>query len=515
MKIASTQRLSSKGKIMNRNTKIITATLTLIIFTLSAFSVASDSTGETGISYIIEIDKVHQNIARITATFIPVDDRLFMFSGANGFPKRWAKFISHVNVVDENSHPIKVTALEDATWKLVRTPDQPISLSYQVNLDHENFEWSGGVDGAAYERDWGVFYTSRALFIVNGEDNSNIRLTFKLPENWQITSPWIALDKSNHVYGVNNFTELATSMFFAGTHKEVSIQRGDYELLLALGGSDLIAQHEEFINLAKGVFDYYSELMGGGPKLSDEITSNKSVVIINPGNKTDGEAIGNNISILIEPDGGQMSQVISRFIFAHEFFHLWNGKTFAPQSDDTEWFKEGFSNYYTLKSLHHVGFLNDDSYLSLLADFFYQKYDSDPGVGQLSMTAGEQKHDHWGLIYAGGFFVGIAQDMLIRKESANAKSLDDLMRYFYRRFDGNSGGYTLADIQSELSELSQNDQHQFFSQYVTGVDKLPLEYYLSFAGITSSRVNNKLVLSRDSTATVVQQQLLAGLYGIQ
>jgi predicted metalloprotease with PDZ domain len=500
---------------MNVNTKTVIAILMFVVFTLSTVSVASDTTGETGISYSIEIDEANPDIAKVTATFIPVGKRLYMFPGANNFPRRWAKFISHVNVVDENNQAIKVTALEDATWELARTSDGPVRLSYQVNLDHENFKWSGGVDGAAYSRDWGVFYTSRALFIVNGEDSRNIKLSFTLPESWQITSPWIAVDKSKHVYAVNNFTELATSMFFAGTHKEVAIQRGDFELLLAIGGDDLIAQQDEFIDLAEGVFAYYSELMGGGPKLSDEMTSKKSVVIINSSSTTDGEAIGNNISILIGQDGGQMSKVISRFIFAHEFFHLWNGKSFAPQSDDTEWFKEGFSNYYTLKSLHHVGFLDDDTYLSLLADFFYEKYDSDEGVGKLSMTAGEEKHDHWGLIYAGGMFVGIAQDMMIRSESDNSKSLDDLMRNFYRRFDGNSEGYTLADIQSELSKLSHKNQQQFFDQYVNGVEKLPLEEYLSLAGIKSARVDSKLVLSRESDATAVQKQLLFGLYGVQ
>jgi predicted metalloprotease with PDZ domain len=500
---------------MNNHTKIITAILTSIVFAYCTVSVASESTGKTDITYVIEIDKANQNIAKVTATFTPVDNKLYMFPGANGFPQRWAKFVSHVKVVDENNQPIEVTALEDATWSLAGTSDKPIGLSYQVNLDHEEFKWSAGVDGAAYGRDWGVFYTSRALFIVNGEDRGNINLSFRLPENWQITSPWTALDKSKHIYSVNNFTELSSSMFFAGTHKEVSIQRGDFELLLALGGDDLITQQDEFIDLAVGVFDYYSELMGGGPRLPVEMTSKKSVVIINPASTTDGEALGNNISILIDQDGGQMSKLISRLIFAHEFFHLWNGKSFAPQSDDTEWFKEGFSNYYTLKSLHHVGFLDDDSYLSLLADFFYQKYDSDPGVGMLSMTSGAEKHDHWGLIYAGGFFVGIAQDMIIRKESANAKSLDDLMRTFYRRFDGNSEGYTLADIQSELSKLSQHDQQQFFDQYVIGVDRLPLENYLSLAGINSTRVDSKLVLSRESNATATQKQLLSGLYGIQ
>lgn len=500
---------------MYRNINIITAIAISIILPFSTVSVASDSPGDTGASYVIEIDKTHQNMAKVTATFIPADNRLYMFPGAEQFPNRWAKFISDVNVADEHNQPVKVTALEDAAWEFASTPGKPVSLSYQVNLDHENFKWNSGIDGAAYGRDWGVFYTSRALFVVNGKDKNNISVSFKLPENWQVTAPWIIRDKSHHVFAVDSYSELATSMFFAGAHEEVSIQRGNFEILLALGGDDLIAQQGEFVGLAKGVFDYYRDLMGGGPKLQGDMGPNKSVVIINPADSNDGEAIGNNISILIDPNGGEMSQVIPGLIFAHELFHLWNGKSFAPQSDDTEWFKEGFSNYYTLKSLHHIGFLNDDSYLSMLADFFYQRYDSDPGVGQLSMTAGEQKHDHWGLIYAGGFFVAIAQDMLIRKSSNNTKSLDDLMRSFYRQFDGNSGGYTLADIQSELSKLSGNDQQQFFSQYVTGVEKLPLESYLSSAGINASRVDNKLVLSRDDNTTVFQQQLLEGLYGIQ
>ena len=105
------------------------------------------------------------------------------------------------------------------------------------------------------------------------------------------------------------------------------------------------------------------------------------MVIINPSVETDGEAIGSNISILIDPEGDSMSQTIARFIFAHEFFHLWNGKSFSPNAEDTEWFKEGFSNYYTLKALHHIGYLNDESYLELLGGFFYQRYDSDDGVG--------------------------------------------------------------------------------------------------------------------------------------
>ena len=66
-----------------------------------------------------------------------------------------------------------------------------------------------------------------------------------------------------------------------------------------------------------------------------------------------------------------MSTMISRFIFAHEFFHLWNGKSMVPDDQETEWFKEGFTNYYTLKALYHVGLLNDTAYFSVLNNLFY------------------------------------------------------------------------------------------------------------------------------------------------
>jgi hypothetical protein len=130
-----------------------------------------------------------------------------------------------------------------------------------------------------------------------------------------------------------------------------------------------MAQEEVFVAVAGGVLDYYVELMGDVPRLQSRDKTGAPVVIINQAEQTDGEAIGNNISILLEPSGDQMSEHIARLIFAHEFFHLWNGKSFTPSGEDSEWFKEGFSNYYTLKALHRIGYLTDESYLELLAGF--------------------------------------------------------------------------------------------------------------------------------------------------
>ncbi len=480
--------------------------ISLLIF-LSGTAIAETSKETNGISYKITIDAKNPKIANVKATFIPQDNILYMFSGANDFPRRWASFVSDISLTTADNQKISLTE-DGAQWLMENKVTSAVTLKYKLNLEHDKHRWSGGVDGAAYSRDWGVFYTSRSLFITNGKNRDNIKVSFSLPEKWHVTSPWQAM--GNQVFNVTDLDTLATSMFFAGLHEEFSIKLDGFELLFAIGGQELIAQNQEFKNLAEGVLEYYTQLMGGVPKLPNGTA--KSVVIINPANKTDGEAIGNNISILIDVKGDEMSKTISRFIFAHEFFHLWNGKSFAPQENNTEWFKEGFSNYYTLKSLHHVGFLNDDSYLSLLADFFYQKYDNDDGVGKLSMTDGELKHDHWGLIYSGGFFVAIAQDMIIRKATNNEKSIDDLMKVFFHRYSMNAN-YRLAEIQTELSKLSGIDQQDFFKNYINGVKKIPLEDYLLLAGINTALSDGNLAFSRRASPDNLQIKIQAGMFG--
>jgi predicted metalloprotease with PDZ domain len=345
---------------------------------------------------------------------------------------------------------------------------------------------------------------------VNGEDRKNIQVDFDLPEHWRVTTPWLRQSTETQTYSVADYNNLSTSILFAGTHRQLSIRQGQFELLLALGGDKILAQESVFIDMAQGVLQYYTDLMGGIPRLQTQGELIKSVVIINPSGKTDGEALGNNISLLLESDGDQMSQVIARFIFAHEFFHLWNGKSFTPETDETEWFKEGFSNYYTLKALHHIGYLDDASYLDMLANFFYKKYDSDGGVGSLSMTDGELKHDHWGLIYSGGMFVAIAQDMPIRSASKNEKSVDDMMRFMFDNFTDET--YDIGDVERELSKLNNESQKDFFSRYIVGTERLPVSQYLELANIETILENGQTVFRIREEADKDKSEIRSGLF---
>jgi predicted metalloprotease with PDZ domain len=461
--------------------------------------------------YEITIPADGHRVAIVRVSLTPDGREFYMFPGANQLPMRWSTFVSDFEVFDRNEQPVSVVVGDDGTWQISNLPQGAVTISYRVSLDHEDHAWSGGVDGAAYWREWGVFYTARSLFIVNGEERENITVDFRLPDHWRVTASWHNRGGDATRFIVSGHDELATSMFFAGTHKEVTVRQGPFEFLLAFGGKDILALEDVFVDMAEGVLDYYVDLMGDVPRLQGQSSSGKPVVIINQAETTDGEAIGNNISILLKPADDPMSQHVARLIFAHEFFHLWNGKSFMPSHEDAEWFKEGFTNYYTLKALRHIGYLTDESYLDLLAGFFYQRYEADDAVGRLSMTNGDLKHEHWGLIYSGGMFVAMAQDLQIRSTTGNERSLDELMRRMFNEYGDVT--YELSDIERELSALNNASQEEFFRRYIYGTEIVPVARFLARAGIETMEGDGGTLFQITEDSDPDMNEIRRGLFG--
>lgn len=453
--------------------------------------------------------------AHVQYSFVVKDSILRMSSmGANQFDERWAKFVSDLTAISENGKSIPLKILPHGRWLLDAEEGEKVKLNYFVHLDHEKHEWSGGIDGVAYKQDHGVFYSGRSLFIMNGSGDQSIEIDFILPDSWKVSTVWDQKEPGKNSFKADSYNELSESMLFAGEHEQLVFRRDGFELLFALGGDKIISKKKEYENLASGVLDYYIELMGGVPNPSPENPFNRALVIINPSEQADGEVIGNSISILESTQEDPMAKMISRFIYAHELFHLWNGKSFFPSDQRCEWFKEGVSNYYTLKSLYHVGVLNEESYFGMLNGFFYKRYSEDPGVGSISMTQGEEKHDHWGIIYSGGLFAGISQDLIIRKETNNEHSLDDLMRKLLQDHGGTNESYTLEDLQSQLSELSGKSQDNFFEDFIKGNQKIPFDSYLKLSGLESEIEKDVLKVSRSSEESTQESEMIQGLLGV-
>ncbi|QCK16692.1 M61 family metallopeptidase [Mangrovivirga cuniculi] len=422
-----------------------------------------------------------------------LQDSVLIMSPNGPVPERWDDYVENLEAKSKSGDEIKITKRE-GKWIVQGPLEQHINISYEINVDHEDIEWPGGIDGVAFVKDWGFFLTGRSLFIFPEDNNDELVVKFDVDDPSKIQAPWPSSSKG---YLVKDNTELTESLIIYGDHAYKKIEREDLKIRFVLTGEKIQADSLRYSQIADQVMNYYYNLMGGGPTPNGN-QSTEVMVVINSASQTDGEVIGSHINMMVNPDAHPQEQMVAWFMFAHEFFHLWNGKTIMVNSTRDDWFKEGITNYYTLKALYQVGFINDQALAGIFNGLFYQRYMKDPGLGEISMrdaAEGFSKDDHWGLIYGGGLFVGIGMDMIIREETNNEKSLDDIMKLLYEKYKLKNEYYTSEEILKLASEMADKDLASFFDVYINGSTVIPIDEFLEKAGYHVVIENDNLIMT--------------------
>lgn len=103
----------------------------------------------------------------------------------------------------------------------------------------------------------------------------------------------------------------------------------------------------------------------------------------------------------------------------------------------------------------------------------------------------------------------------MRRATKNKRSLDDVMRLFYRTIAGTTKTYTTADLERAIEKIAASDQSEFFKQYVYGTAAVPIEKCLQDAGFNASVANGSLKISRRSTVGQQSYDLMSDIIGIR
>jgi len=209
-------------------------------------------------------------------------------------------------------------------------------------------------------------------------------------------------------------------------------------------------------------------------------------------------------------------------LVSHEFFHLWNVKRIRPDAlgpfDYTQenytkvlWVAEGITDYYADLVLRRAGLISESEYLRAQARAM-QNLQNTPG--RLVQSAEESSFDAWVKYYRQdensinsqvsyydkGALLGLLLDLEIRKRSAGAKSLDDVMRYLYAEFFKKDRNYGPADFQKAVELMAGGSLEEFFSKYVRGVQELDYNAALDAAGLkleTTAATDAKVYFGAD------------------
>lgn len=200
-------------------------------------------------------------------------------------------------------------------------------------------------------------------------------------------------------------------------------------------------------------------------------------------------------------------------LVAHEFFHLWNVKRIRPDAlgpfDYTAenytrllWVAEGFTSYYETLLLRRAGIMNDREYLDALAATI-NTIQRTPGRNEMSVE--EASFDAWIKYYRPdensvnsqisyydkGALVGMLLDLEIRRRTAGARSLDDVMRALYTDFAKRERNFTPEDLQRTAERIAGASLEDFFNSYVRGTKELPYDELFPAFGLTLDRTGGR------------------------
>ena len=181
-------------------------------------------------------------------------------------------------------------------------------------------------------------------------------------------------------------------------------------------------------------------------------------------------------------------------LVSHEYFHTWNVKrikpaAFAPydlsQPDLTRllWVFEGFTSYYDDAAAalrrHHAGRLPAPAGQDHHRRGAHARPPEAVGGRKLVrrldplLQAGRELAQRPGQLLTKGSLVALGLDLLIRQETAGARSLDDVMRLLWQRhgrdfYQGRPQGLAEDGLPALIREATGVDARRFIARYAYG-----------------------------------------------
>jgi predicted metalloprotease with PDZ domain len=85
--------------------------------------------------------------------------------------------------------------------------------------------------------------------------------------------------------------------------------------------------------------------------------------------------------------------------------------------------------------------------------------------------------------YGKGALIAMGLDLTIRKQTGQASTLDDVMRYLWQHYGSKGVGVPDVGIEQEIADMLGLQLDDFFARYLRGTEELPLQQWFADVGI--------------------------------
>jgi len=515
---------------MHKSLVLCAAALMLVVPLLAAAQTPVD------ISFTVAMSKPHTHLFDIEVAIKrsangPQEEQLVMpvWTPGSYLVREFERHVQDFAAADAASQPLKWEKTNKNTWRINTNGAREWHATYRVYANELSVRTS------ELNSEHAFWNNANLLMYLDGFLKSPSTVRVLAPDVWKVATGLPAVAGQKNTFRAENFDVLYDSPFEASNFKTLVFNVKGVPHRIVIDGAGNYDPERMRRDVQK-IVETEVELMGG------EIPYRDYTFILHLRQNTGGGLEHLNSTALGYPRFGFRIRSGDRAtsaapnatdtperdyrgflgLVSHEFFHLWNVKRIRPDAlgpfDYTQenytkvlWVAEGITDYYSDLVLRRAGLISESEYLSAQARAM-QNLQNTPG--RLVQSAEESSFDAWVKYYRQdensinsqvsyydkGALLGLLLDLEIRKRSAGAKSLDDVMRYLYAEFFKKDRNYGPADFQKAVELMAGGSLEEFFSKYVRGVQELDYSAALDAAGLkleTTAATDAKVYFGAD------------------
>ena len=451
------------------------------------------------IDYTLSIENPHRNYFNIEISYDVQNQEYIDFIMPAWTPgsyviKDWSKNVIDVHEKNDEDLDLSGYIIDKQTWRVKVEQSKIIRFSYKVYAYSLNNPYHAHI-----EKDFAYFNGAVIFMYIEGKKDLLCNLEFKYPDDWEVHTS-LQTKLSEDKYQSINFDEFIDCPAFLGKLHKFSFDVQGKEHFVVFNGWFEINEDQITDDLAKMVNWFYG-VFGELPYKHYTFF----LRVAEPGSGGIEHLYSNVSSVTPQSLKGDISDTAyySKFLMleSHEYFHLFNVKRIRPIGlgpfDYTDevytkmlWVSEGFTSYYTHRPLSKAGVIDENKVLESWSTYVNRLINNTAlhlkSVSQYSFDAwlrSEIPDYSFRTYYTKGAIIALLIDIEMRLKSNHEKNLDDFFKYLYENVYKKNQTFVLESFYNYIKEYSNIDFSDFFENYVTGIDELPIAEYLDRIGL--------------------------------
>lgn len=409
--------------------------------------------------------------------------------------REFSKNTEDVKAVSSEGDDLLIEKINKNSWKVFNPDKKNVNFSYRVYCNELTVRTSRINSDHAFLSPAGVFMT------VRGIESAKCILNIDMPPEWNKISTGLNRISENIFYA-DNFDILVDSPLEIGNQNILEFEIKGVKHFISLTGTgnyDAEKLKNDFKKIAEEQINFFG---------SDIPYEHYTFIIHLVEHGGGGLEHLNSFVVQMVRLNFRDKKLYNKFLglVSHEFFHLWNVKRIRPielgpfnynEENYTNglWVAEGWTSFYDNVFLRRSGLINDEEYFEFLE---HEYNDIMRFSGRYHQSLTDSSFDTWIKFYrkdenynnsqisyyTKGALVAMMLDLEIIRNTNAERSLDDVIRILYDDYKkDDTKGYTQERVKEICEFVSGKNLDDFWKKYVEGKDEIPMEEYISLAGL--------------------------------